>query len=127
MIIVGSATPTINKGCPPRIECMMPHIAVDANVSTVVSLPSETNIFGFVTIYVNTSLISIEAEGGLTCCRAQLLSKGNHRKCRGKEDIHGRCQYPGDHLQAIQISYEINRKIEETRSTECTIVCTKRT
>jgi len=39
MIIVGSATPTINKGCPPRIECMMPHIAVDANVSTVVSLP----------------------------------------------------------------------------------------
>jgi len=39
MIIVGSATPTINKGCPPTIECMMPHIAVDANVSTVVSLP----------------------------------------------------------------------------------------
>jgi hypothetical protein len=42
MIIVGSATPTINKGCPPRIECMMPHIAVDANVSTVVSIPSAT-------------------------------------------------------------------------------------
>jgi len=39
MIIVGSATPTISKGCPPRIECMMPHIAVDANVSTVVSIP----------------------------------------------------------------------------------------
>lgn len=52
MIIVGSATPTISKGCPPRIECIMPHIAVDANVSTVVSIPSETNSFCFVTVHV---------------------------------------------------------------------------
>jgi hypothetical protein len=43
MIIVGSATPTIIKGCPPRTECIMPHIAVDANVSTVLRIPSETN------------------------------------------------------------------------------------
>lgn len=43
MIMVGSATPTINNGCPPRIECITPHIAVDANVSTVLSIPSETN------------------------------------------------------------------------------------
>ena len=42
IIIVGSATPTISSGCPPSTECMMPHIAVDANVSTVVSVPSET-------------------------------------------------------------------------------------
>jgi len=42
MIIVGSATPTINSGCPPIIECIIPQIAVDANVSTVVSVPSET-------------------------------------------------------------------------------------
>lgn len=52
MIIVGSATPTISKGCPPRIECIMPHIAVDANVSTVASIPSETNRFCFVTVHV---------------------------------------------------------------------------
>ena len=43
MIIVGSATPTISKGCPPRKECITPHIAVDANVSTVLRIPSETN------------------------------------------------------------------------------------
>jgi hypothetical protein len=48
MIIVGSATPTINRGCPPRMEWMMPHIAVDASVSTVVSIPSEMNHFPFV-------------------------------------------------------------------------------
>lgn len=42
MIIVGSATPTINSGCPPIIECTMPQIAADANVSTVVSALSET-------------------------------------------------------------------------------------
>jgi hypothetical protein len=52
MIIVGSATPTINKGCPPKIECMMPHIAVDANVSTVVSIPSKTSRLCSVTVYV---------------------------------------------------------------------------
>jgi len=52
MIIVGSATPTINKGCPPRIECMMPHIAVDANVSTVVRIPSVTKVYCFVTAFV---------------------------------------------------------------------------
>jgi hypothetical protein len=45
MIIVGSATPTISSGCPPITECMMPHIAVDANASTVVSVPSEKIIF----------------------------------------------------------------------------------
>ena len=32
MITVGSATRKISKGCPPRIECIMPHIEVDANV-----------------------------------------------------------------------------------------------
>jgi hypothetical protein len=40
MIIVGSATPTIIIGCPPIMECMMPHIAVEANASTVLKAPS---------------------------------------------------------------------------------------
>ena len=37
---VGSATPRINKGWPPKIEWMMPHIAVDDNVWTVVRIQS---------------------------------------------------------------------------------------
>lgn len=40
MITVGSATPTINRGWPPNIEWIIPQIAVDANVSTVLRLPS---------------------------------------------------------------------------------------
>lgn len=54
MIIVGSATPTINSGCPPNIECMMPHIAVDANVSTVVSAPSEHEQFRCQKLRINS-------------------------------------------------------------------------
>lgn len=46
IITVGSATPTISRGCPPSIECMMPHIAVEAKVSTVLSLPSITGLIG---------------------------------------------------------------------------------
>lgn len=40
MITVGSATPRINKGWPPIIECIIPHSAVDANVCIAVSIPS---------------------------------------------------------------------------------------
>lgn len=40
IITVGSATPRINKGWPPIIECIIPHKAVDANVWTAVSTPS---------------------------------------------------------------------------------------
>jgi hypothetical protein len=40
IITVGSATPRINKGCPPIIECIIPHSAVDDNVCTAVSIPS---------------------------------------------------------------------------------------
>ena len=32
IITVGSATPRINRGWPPSIECMIPHKAVDARV-----------------------------------------------------------------------------------------------
>jgi len=39
-MIVGSATPTIKRGWPPKIECMIPQIAVEASVSTVLKLPS---------------------------------------------------------------------------------------
>lgn len=39
-MIVGSATPTIRRGWPPKIECMIPQIAVEASVSTVLKLPS---------------------------------------------------------------------------------------
>lgn len=44
--MVGSATPKINNGCPPKIEWMIPQIAVEARVSTVLKLPSvaEANI-----------------------------------------------------------------------------------
>lgn len=42
MITVGSATPNIRRGCPPSIECMRPHIAVEVKVSTVLKLPSTT-------------------------------------------------------------------------------------
>lgn len=37
---MGSATPNINKGCPPNIECMIPHMAVEVKVSTVLKFPS---------------------------------------------------------------------------------------
>lgn len=40
MMTVGSATPKIKRGCPPRIECIIPQIAVEARVSTVLKLPS---------------------------------------------------------------------------------------
>jgi hypothetical protein len=40
MITVGSATPKISKGWPPNIEWIIPHIAVDVNVSTVLKVPS---------------------------------------------------------------------------------------
>lgn len=40
IITVGSATPKINKGWPPNIEWIIPQMAVDANVSTVLKLPS---------------------------------------------------------------------------------------
>ena len=40
MSTVGSATPRISRGCPPTMEWIMPHTAVDANVCTAVSTPS---------------------------------------------------------------------------------------
>lgn len=40
MMMVGSATPTIRSGWPPIIECMIPQMAVEASVSTVLNLPS---------------------------------------------------------------------------------------
>lgn len=49
-MIVGSATPTIKRGWPPKIECMIPQIAVEASVSTVLKLPS---------IYKQTTTCSI--------------------------------------------------------------------
>jgi hypothetical protein len=44
MMIVGSATPTIRSGWPPIIECMIPQMAVEASVSTVLNLPSINKI-----------------------------------------------------------------------------------
>ena len=40
MITVGSATPRISNGWPPKIECKIPHNDVDANVCTAVRSPS---------------------------------------------------------------------------------------
>jgi hypothetical protein len=40
IITVGSATPKIKRGCPPIMECIMPQIAVEAKVSTVLKVPS---------------------------------------------------------------------------------------
>lgn len=37
---MGSATPRTSRGCPPKMECMIPQIAVEANVSTTLKLPS---------------------------------------------------------------------------------------
>lgn len=51
MIIVGSATPTIIIGCPPIMECMMPHIAVEVNVSTVLKAPSIINTKYFIQLF----------------------------------------------------------------------------
>lgn len=39
---VGSATPRIKRGCPPKMEWMVPQIAVEARVSTMLNLPSTT-------------------------------------------------------------------------------------
>jgi hypothetical protein len=40
MSTVGSATPRISSGCPPTMEWITPHRAVDANVCTAVRTPS---------------------------------------------------------------------------------------
>lgn len=45
MMMVGSATPKIKRGCPPKIEWMIPHIAVEARVSTVLIAPSVNSIY----------------------------------------------------------------------------------
>lgn len=37
---VGSATPSMSRGCPPTIEWMMPQSAVDTRVCTAVNVPS---------------------------------------------------------------------------------------
>jgi len=37
---VGSATPRMRRGCPPKIEWIMPQSAVDARVCTAVRVPS---------------------------------------------------------------------------------------
>jgi len=39
---VGSATPSMSRGCPPTIEWMMPQSAVDARVCTAVKVPPIT-------------------------------------------------------------------------------------
>lgn len=41
---VGSATPRMSRGCPPKTEWMMPHSAVDARVCTAVRVPSTTHM-----------------------------------------------------------------------------------
>lgn len=38
-MMVGSATPSINKGCPPKIAWMIPQIEVEASVSTALRAP----------------------------------------------------------------------------------------
>lgn len=40
IMTVGSATPKINRGCPPKIAWIIPQMAVEASVSTVLNLPS---------------------------------------------------------------------------------------
>lgn len=40
IITVGSATPRINNGCPPIMECITPHNAVETKVWTAVIFPS---------------------------------------------------------------------------------------
>jgi hypothetical protein len=79
MIIVGSATPTISSGCPPRKECITPHIAVDANVSTVLRIPSETShrVFVVTTNYMKlkpkcSTVISKRGSTDLFRCSAAL-------------------------------------------------------
>lgn len=42
---VGSATPSMSNGCPPKIEWITPHNAVDASVCTAVKLPSGKKTF----------------------------------------------------------------------------------
>lgn len=44
MSTVGSATPRISSGCPPTMEWITPHSAVDANVCTAVRTPSAHKI-----------------------------------------------------------------------------------
>lgn len=45
--MVGSATPKIINGCPPKIAWMTPQIAVEARVSEVLKLPSVTKANNF--------------------------------------------------------------------------------
>jgi hypothetical protein len=49
---VGSDTPTISSGCPPRIDWMIPQIDVDTNVCTAVISPSITGIHNMITISI---------------------------------------------------------------------------
>jgi len=46
IITVGSATPKINIGWPPNIDWIIPQIAVDASVSTVLKLPPIKTWYG---------------------------------------------------------------------------------
>lgn len=88
---VGSATPSINNGWPPIIECMNPQVAVDAKVWTAVRTPSaEKNMVDHVPrIYIHTNIYIKDLKSYNTCISLKLFTKWNDRNCRSKENVSG--------------------------------------
>lgn len=63
MITVGSATPKINMGCPPNIECRIPQMAVEAKVSTVLNAPSrQQNENLYITLHADIYHVKLKEE-----------------------------------------------------------------
>lgn len=130
---VGSATPTINKGWPPNIEWIIPQIAVDANVSTVLKLPPvkafrlTSNVFYDLTITIDWQCIRIktitkiwtlkvlERFWWFTCISIELFSKSNDRKCRSKEYVESWGQYSNIVETIRKKKYKWYKKMDDDR------------
>lgn len=88
---VGSATPRMSKGCPPRSEWITPQSDVDARVCTAVRVPSvihnpKTKVF-LRKLKLEKQLEEQNEENVFTCISLQLLPKRYNWNCRGKEYI----------------------------------------
>lgn len=88
---VGSATPSMSRGCPPTIEWIIPQSAVDARVCTAVILPSITHNQSKL-VSVNDNLKrqkdkEICIKYGPTCISFKLLPKRYNWNSRSKEYV----------------------------------------
>lgn len=94
---VGSATPSMSRGCPPTIEWITPQIAVDARVCTAVKVPS-VKINTYILLSKLTRNKTTKWEEKLrycsTCISFQLLPERYNWNCWSKEYVCCRGQDP---------------------------------